>query len=69
MIYEGHHHHVVHIDEDVVRHTPLLELFYGFFSSLEPSKEMIFALKEKDSDEIPFSADLYRQSALPNLAG
>ncbi|ROL44363.1 hypothetical protein DPX16_8785 [Anabarilius grahami] len=35
----------------------------------EFSKEMIFALKEKDSDEIPFSADLYRQSALPDLAG
>lgn len=34
----------------------------GFFSF---SEEMIFALQEKHSDDMAFSADLYRQAAPP----
>lgn len=33
------------------------------------SEEMIFALKEKESDEMAFGANLYRQLAPPILVG
>lgn len=57
-------------------HNLLLGLFHdeqeGFFIFLfvfGVSKEMIFALKEKDSDEMAFSANLYKRMALLVLMG